>query len=154
MNKTTRMKKTPITIDQRNKLLAAIYLAQNPQGCDYVNWDKGLASGPQCVIGQLAYLSGVSLPDLAKWSGVVSVIFMRTKEGSEILKQYPIQLLMKLQGIWDGGKLRSVKTTSNVVEYVLSDKVLRDYNKIKGDVDEIRRQAMVDLVLKWPVKKN
>lgn len=97
--------------DQKQKLHAAIDLAQGSGGCRYT-----MDGRPFCVIAQLAALEGVPVEQLQVWdcqerevgssatsSASVYEVLESNLPGSEVLKTYPPDLLASLQETWDEG---------------------------------------------------
>jgi hypothetical protein len=91
----------------KENLLKAIDAAILPGEVVYIYEDK-----PCCVIAQLATIEGITVDTMKKWD--VAHMFNKIEQSEEIgqllqskargtgpLKKYPIDLLEKVQGIWD-----------------------------------------------------
>jgi hypothetical protein len=88
-----------MTEQQIKNLRTAIENAKNAGACAYVRNGE-----PDCVIGQLGFLEGVSGDQLDSWHGPVDLIISNPDglyEKSEVLKSYDEDLLCSLQSIWD-----------------------------------------------------
>lgn len=108
-----------LTQEQRDKLHKAIDLARSPGYCRYATYtvttsDDGTQvsqeSKPLCLIGQLAVLEGVSPDSLHAWDrvggGVRQVMNSTKRPENEKLKDYPLDLLERLQSKWDNDSNR------------------------------------------------
>lgn len=102
-----------ITSAQRDTLHAAIDAAKNPGMCKYVikaDNESGEEDVACCVIAQLGILEGTTVNQMWNtWGGmIVSNLPIlnfthRSPEGIEFLAKYPMELLSKLQKMWDEG---------------------------------------------------
>ena len=89
-----------LTTEQRAKLETAIARAEQPGLCKYAVDKKR----PCCVIGQLAFLEGVSVEELHKWdvSKYGTIATLKWKMAEEFpLAKYDSFLLQDLQKTWD-----------------------------------------------------
>lgn len=92
-----------LTGDQIRKLHKAIDLAEQSLGCQYISHTGNLlADGdpdykPCCVIGQYAYLSGVSFQQMHMW-GTQQIDDRDITEDLGVDKR----LLREIQKVWDG----------------------------------------------------
>lgn len=99
-----------LTEDQKKKLEAAIDAAQGAGGCKYVKNGE-----PCCVIAQLGHREGVPKAEMTRWdrrlstglgAGISAVLAGFTTEefSPGALLNYPPELLIDLQSIWDRGQ--------------------------------------------------
>jgi hypothetical protein len=83
-----------LTQDQIAKLHKSVDLAKNPGGCRYFDHFRQ----PECVIGQLLYLeAGPYVFNGSFNSNGFTVGALKPQE----IKDYPLELLTGLQGMWD-----------------------------------------------------
>jgi hypothetical protein len=98
---------------QKSRLVEAVLLAQGPGNCKYV-----MGYEPGCVIGQLGALCGVLYGELKLWDdcdtwpgenpGTTNVEAVMGYLSPSQLREYPRDLLVKLQDIWDVNHLHLV----------------------------------------------
>ena len=89
-----------LTVEQREKLMKAIDLAEGPGECTYVRDGR-----PCCVVAQLGAMEGIPLDTMAEWDrgGTrVGLILYAEKPGAQELRPYGRELLGAIQELWDG----------------------------------------------------
>lgn len=97
-----------LTNEQKEMLHKAIDLAHSPGRCKYVGDDNK----PQCIIGQLAFMCGVSVDEMKNWkveysniTGTYDAVYHGMRMGSlpvnEKLLSFPESLLSSIQSTWD-----------------------------------------------------
>lgn len=102
-----------ITQKQKENLLLAAQRAIHPGACTYT-----LNNNPCCVIGQLAHIEGVSLEIIDTW-GNRTVINL---DDRPTFLGYPMDLLNRLQCIWDLGSSEATRDTmvTTIEDYPLT----------------------------------
>jgi hypothetical protein len=129
-----------LTDERKKRLHAAIDAAQGYSRCQYVTPDK---DAPQCVIGQLAALEGVTADQLKEWHGTVNYVIQpfrnldgvmkRAFETSDRLDAYPTHLLRALQARWDEPRAYDLVAKKQEDEDVGAAKARADMHKIVDD---------------------
>jgi hypothetical protein len=104
----------PLTQEQARKVAIAIDRAQGAGSCNYAT-----SLGPECVIGQLAALHGVTERQLLQWDGNVmrvlcDVDVRSDAPGVAVLDEYPAYLLEKLQSTWDNPGVKALLAEGGV----------------------------------------
>lgn len=86
-----------ITTEQKKKLYRAIAAAKHAGACEYISNNK-----PCCVIGQLAYIEGITVPEMKKWGAEgFQLVRYDYRQVVKPLLAYPYRLLDRIQGEWD-----------------------------------------------------
>ncbi len=99
-----------ITQEQKDLLLEAIEVAEEPAACTYVRQDADNNHGPICVIGQLYALLGGDPSDMYDWGGMgitgLRDLWVHESVDDEF-SAFPRKLLHQIQRLWDSSLPRS-----------------------------------------------
>ena len=91
-----------------SNLLQAIDQATHPGKCKYV-----IDEQPACIIAHLCVIEGIDVSTIKKWdthnrvnkntkeSERIKVLIENNVRGTQALKKYPINVLDKIQWVWD-----------------------------------------------------
>lgn len=85
--------------NQKHDLVMAVMSAEGFREHEYVHADS---LRPKCVIGQLCHLRGVEGADILTTTQGKYIRNLTEKVKDLRISDYPLQLLIQLQSIWDG----------------------------------------------------
>lgn len=113
-----------LTDEQREKLKTATARAEGSGSCRYTTpaWSSD-GTQPRCVIGQLAFLEDMPLRTIYDWDmaetgigGTIENILSHIDKCP--LHEYPLDLLVKLQSLWDSDRLNEEESRIKMLEVI------------------------------------